>query len=313
MVDRNLPFQGASNGQNGHTDDDDRFLDDPLLPAFFRQKQDDYFALGLVINWRNASVSCTSYNKSNYEHFLSAVETECFHGKQDFLFTLPFHALHITIASLFPALESLQLRLEPTNKPTKASQRHMNGNTVANSLQHRNFSRSQVAAIWKTIILRASQHPEWPKRPLKLELDTAEIRDRAGIFLWKEHTGGIASMRRCLQAAVDDEEEKLAGVLQHLRIPNIIHTTFLRYNEVPQPISCKHIFLRPSEANSVLAKRVIPNQSLFCKTANVDNQMRSKIITASVANLVDCKVYLLDERQQDHDIFLSMPLQNSGD
>jgi len=313
MIDRNLPFQVSSNGQNGHADNDDRFLDDPLLPAFFRQEQDDYFALGLMVNWRNILASNISYNESNYEQFLSAVETECFHGKRDFLFTLPFHALHITVASLFPALESFQLRPESTNKPTNSSKQHMNSNTTANSLHNRNFSRSEVAAIWKNILLRASQHPDWPKCPLELELETAEIRNRAGIFLWKEHTGGIASMRRCLQAAVDEEDQTLSGVLQHLRIPNIIHTTFLRYHEVPEPISCKETFLRPSEANSVLVNRVIPHQSLFSKSANGDNKINSKRVMTNVANLVDCRIYLLEEKKQDHDIFLSLPLQTSDD
>jgi len=258
--------------------DDDRFLSDPLLSAFL--EQDDYFALGLVVNWP-ADVSAatrTSYNESNYAQFLSTIETECFGGKGGFLFKLPFHALHITIASLFPAH---QLRKE-SNLPD-------------------GLSRTRVASFWKKILMRAFQHPDWPKRPLELELEKAEIRNRAGIFLWKEHTGGLDCMRRCLEQAATE----LGSVLQHLRIPNIIHTTFLRYHKVPDD----SLLLRPSHANYILAERVIPHEALF-QGANSCSQSNTVVI-ASVANLVDCKIYLLE--RQDHEIFLSLPLQQQQD
>lgn len=258
-------------------DDDDRFLSDPLLSAFFEQ-DDDYFALGLVVNWPgDVSAATSSYNESNYKQFLTAVEKECFGGTGDFLFQLPFHALHITIASLFPAHPLNELNL-------------------AGGL----LSRTQVASFWKTILLRAAQNSDWPRRPLELELDKAEIRNRAGIFLWKEHTGGLDCMRRCIAEAAMELDNSL--LQKHLRIPNIIHTTFLRYHDkVPDDDS---LLLRPSQANYILAERVIPQEALFAVND-------SNIVIASVANLVDCKIYLLE--RQDHEIFLSLPLQQQQD
>jgi hypothetical protein len=197
-----------------------------------------------------------------------------------------------------------------------------------------------LATEWKKVLLRASSSDDWPRRPLKLQLDSAQIGNRAGILLWKEHTGGIAKMRSCLRAAANEEDPSSDLVRDHLRIPDIIHTTFLRYHqegEGPEtPLRCTTgdpdpLSWRPSQAHSVLIERVVPSQALFSTssdtktgdgaerhrefgTVNNDGSSGNEVepVVASVASLVDCKIYLLGRREQDHEIYLSLPLRGSA-
>jgi len=92
---------------------------------------------------------------------------------------------------------------------------------------------------WKQVIHKAIQMDEWPTKPLQLRIDSCQIGNRAGIFLWKETTGGMDAMRRCIQAVT--LELKSQGWFQNfpgvspdsLRIPGIIHSTFLRFYSLP--------------------------------------------------------------------------------
>ena len=330
MDDQNLPVRGTP------TDDDDggddRFLGDPLLPAFYRQEQDTYFSLGLVVNWATTTTTSSlspqqSYNATNHERFVSAVKTECFSGRNNknsegIPFFLPFHALHITIASLVQACKLSELpqsrRQQHTAEPTiivntdadvdaageavpvPSKQKTTTDNTAADISD--SFAagdddgghqrRLALATKWKQVVRRASTSEDWPRRPLELELDAAQIRNRAGIFLWKEHTGGIAQMRRCLQVAAnqhdeDDDDDEL--FTSTLKIPDIIHTTFVRYHQNHHQHNRDEVgtekspdttttgndnssdeatVLRPSQAHSILNERVVPNQALFSKATS---------------------------------------------
>ncbi len=276
-------------------DDDDRFLNDPLLPSVFRQEQDDYFALGLVMNWPTGTSSNVppdqhGYNSTNYEKFLSTVKAECFPEQstsKDFLFFKPFHALHITIASLVSAHshKSRGCAITPLSRSGSLSDHSM-----------------ASVEIWKRILQKAAQSPDWPRRPLELQVDSAQIRNRAGILLWMEHTGGIVKMRRCIRAAVETEKSTGGvGLLPEFRTPNIIHTTFVRYHNCDENQSW-----RPSQANAILLESVIPNQPLFTSGSGSSTQS----MEASFASLVDCKIYLLGpDQEKDHEIFLSLPLE----
>ena len=267
--------------------DEDRFLDDPLLPSVFRNEQDDYFALGLVVNWPTGTCSKVppnkyGYNASNYEQFLATVQAECFPEQsttKDFLFFKPFHALHITVASFVSA-------------------HNCNARGCKNDSL---LDDSKVSVeFWKRILQKAAKSPDWPRQPLELQVDSAQIRNRAGILLWKEHTGGIAQMRRCIQTAVDAETSTDGVDWTGFRCPNIIHTTFVRYYNCGEKQSW-----RPSQANAIL-QTVIPNQPL-CTSGSGSS---SHTVNANVASLVDCKIYVLGPKQEkDHDIFLSLPLE----
>ena len=332
---------GGGSGSGSGSDDDDRFLDDPLIPAFCGEDQDDYFSLGFVVNWPPTSTteSSQAYNAANYEDFLSAVKTECFRGRDDFLFCLPFHALHITVATLFPATKISKLPSRNAEQRTGSTLRgNKSVHDTENSVDNAKQTRSTLVNGWKQVLLRASSSNDWPKRPLELELESAEIRNRAGILLWKEHTGGIAKIRHCLEVAAKEAEESFSAVVtEHLRIPDIIHTTFVRYHhcevakEGPKTIGGDNDgwLLRPSQAHSALIKHVLPNRTMFSKTRSVETgdgvDTRQPLGTgdncststkfarfvAHVVNLVDCKIYLLDPRKEEHhEIYLSLPLND---
>ena len=101
-------------------DESDKFIPDPLLPALFREEEDDYFALGLVVAWPNISGEDNVLNE-HYNDFISTVKTKCFKQQQqddendeddddiDGFFCMPLHSLHITVASLFSACRISEL------------------------------------------------------------------------------------------------------------------------------------------------------------------------------------------------------------
>jgi hypothetical protein len=104
------------------------------------------------------------------------------------------------------------------------------------------IKQAQITNAWKNVMERASKMPEWPKHSLKLRLDSAQIGSRAGILLWKESTGGLASMRECIQRAshqsLRDDEDGLFSdnnnvSIDTLVIPSIVHSTFLRFYQTP--------------------------------------------------------------------------------
>jgi len=92
--------------------------------------------------------------------------------------------------------------------------------------------RAILKQEWQRVLVAASRRPEWPKQPLKLEIDSCQIGSRAGIVLWKETTGGLERMRSCIQQETLQRQEQLqqAGIsVNTLRIPAIVHSTVLRF------------------------------------------------------------------------------------
>jgi len=91
---------------------------------------------------------------------------------------------------------------------------------------------------WSVVLQQAAALHDWPTQPLELVLDGAQLNGKAGILLWKESTGGLAKMRACVQqiCARSDTVVELQqqGVsVDTLMVPNMIHTTFLRFYQTP--------------------------------------------------------------------------------
>ncbi|CAB9506074.1 expressed unknown protein [Seminavis robusta] len=89
---------------------------------------------------------------------------------------------------------------------------------------------------WTNLVKAASQRDEWPNVPLQLSLVSAQIGKRAGILLWKDVTGGMDQMRICINAETKARHKQLirAGIEPDtLSIPGIIHSTVLRFHQVP--------------------------------------------------------------------------------
>jgi len=96
--------------------------------------------------------------------------------------------------------------------------------------------RENLKRHWTAVVKAAAKRPDWPKEPFQLEIESSQIGTKAGILLWKETTGGMDQMRRCIDEQVlqNGESLKAAGIDRStLSIPGITHSTFLRFNKVP--------------------------------------------------------------------------------
>jgi hypothetical protein len=83
--------------------------------------------------------------------------------------------------------------------------------------------------------------------PPKLDLK------RASILLWKELTGGLEEIRTCVRAAIINNTNKEVAYLQdYLRIPDIIHTTFVRYKQRQRPTDASQKSCLPSVVHNQL-------------------------------------------------------------
>ncbi|KAL3781754.1 hypothetical protein HJC23_004853 [Cyclotella cryptica] len=184
-----------------------QFSADPLVSSLF-SKEDDYFGLVLVTGW---PPNFESMNQP-YQAFLKQVR-KCFaHSdlesrgiKPPSVYLYPLSSLHITIATLCPVQKK---RVE-------------RGEEYYNDLQNKYVELTKAASL----------RDEWPKptrkEPLDLQVESVQLCQKAGILLWKDVSGSIHAMRKCLK------EEALHRGLEIYSIPNIIHSTFLRFAQEP--------------------------------------------------------------------------------
>jgi hypothetical protein len=201
---------------NGHDDDDlaVEFEADPLVAPLVVADvdgSDDGATFGLVVNagWP----AHPDLQEQYLFEFRSAV-SDCFDDvdvKGSFepaVYLYPASALHVTVANFHA------FTLPPSV-------------TV---------SEDVLAAQWKSVFDAATAMSEWPTLPLQLSIDRAQIGKRAGILLWKDTSGGMEAMRQCIRTAAKQLEPQLtaAGVsIDTLKIPGIVHSTFLRFYQVP--------------------------------------------------------------------------------
>ena len=188
----------SSKPQDEPTMNDD-FHVDPMVSELY-VKTEPYFGLVVNAGWPPSSETIDSYNQ-----FLSMVKM-CFDpedltGSTPAVYLYPGSCLHITVSTLYPL------------KPVRA--------------HGSNIDFDEITSTWKELVLAAANRPEWPTKPLQLEMDSAQIGIKAGILLWKEMTGGLEAMRFCLT------EEAQERNLQIHNTPGIIHSTFLRFYDQP--------------------------------------------------------------------------------
>ena len=187
------------------------FIRDPMVATLFT-KEDDYFGLVLVAGWPVNQAMNLAYNS-----FLRTVR-KCFHKsdlgnngeKPPNVYLYPADCLHVTIATLYRVQ-----RKQP------------------------NFDKDYYTGLtnkYVDLVKAASQRKKWPKyvirndrssSPLNFQLESVQLGQNAGILLWKENSGCVNDMRMCIQ-----EEAFHRGIEVH-KVPNIIHSTFLRFGDVP--------------------------------------------------------------------------------
>ncbi|GKY93504.1 hypothetical protein MPSEU_000317800 [Mayamaea pseudoterrestris] len=180
------------------------FYADPLVKCLFRDGHTaPGFTMPLVAAW---PVDEKQWGHS-YERFVEAFMS-CWEDESDWcsenpaLYVYPLSHLHVTIATCFRDITRDVLFEE----------------------------RSTLVQKWKTILEHATRLPDWPTRPLELVLESAQVGTVACILLLKDITGGVQAVRKCLIQAVKE--------LSHLQvtifgIPDIIHSTFCRFDAIP--------------------------------------------------------------------------------
>lgn len=130
------------------------------------------------------------------------------------VYIYPVEYLHVTVATFYRRTNSLEPFPDDKEQQIKIN-------------------------AWKQVVQKATQLEDWPTAPLKLCIESCQIGIRAGILLWKETTGGMEAMRRCLKTVTMELDKE--GWFRHypgvaassLDIPGIIHSTFLRFYSVP--------------------------------------------------------------------------------
>jgi len=172
------------------------FTADPLVESLF-SKEDDYFGLVLVAGWPPNQLM-----DSTYQTYLDKVRS-CFH-RADLedngtappnVYFYPTQSLHVTIATLYHVKKK-----EP-------------------GVDEEYYIDLQEKYI--RLVKAASQRNDWPKpNPLNLKLESVQLGQKAGIFLWEDSSGQINAMRTCLK------EEAEANGIKIDSIPNIKYCPF---------------------------------------------------------------------------------------
>lgn len=124
------------------------------------------------------------------------------HQREASVYLYPAESLHVTIATLTPIIQ---------RDSTK-------------DIHYYHKLNKQ----WRHLLETASKHDDWPKEGLQLVYDNAQIGTKAGIILWRETTGGLNKIRECIARQAE------LGGLKIRNIPPIVHSTFLRFQSVPQ-------------------------------------------------------------------------------
>jgi hypothetical protein len=215
------------------------FEADPKVNDIFTGKDGDYFGLVLVAGW---PVDLPHSIQEPYQAWLEQLQG-CF-DQQDLMTTTnqtlpppvylyPSMHLHVTIATFAP---SEKKRGEHDNIP--------------------NFDYDHFQNKYRTLVQEASKLPDWPQQNIQLQFQSAQLGSKAGILLWDDPSGTIQTMRDCLKQAAAKRGMEISG------IPSIIHSTFLRFSQVPQT---------PGEVvQERFQSQVIPNaKEMFDKPINI--------------------------------------------
>ena len=100
-------------------------------------------------------------------------------------------------------------------------------------LEKDSAAQAAFEAAWRDALrAHVAEHPDsWPTR-FQLGYKTMRLDDTAGIFLVDDPSGGVAAIRRILKAVDEQVAAKHPG-WPRLRIPGIVHSTFLRFRSTP--------------------------------------------------------------------------------
>ena len=173
-----------------------------------QDKPGKLFGVVLVANWPPRQSFTEPYEKilPKLKLCFDAQDYEINDKDLPAAYFYPKDTLHITIASFIPHHAPVVANKEEYSK-------------ACIDVMNKSFARE-----------------DWPKEAFHVEFDRAQIGSKAGIFLWNNFDGTIAKMRKIIQEEYDSHYEKDSKALndRSLIVPDIIHSTFLRFGSVPE-------------------------------------------------------------------------------
>lgn len=186
------------------------FEKDEWLQLLTLKEEGNQFGVVLIANWPTPEQTMNPYreilpsikscfNESDYEIQENGIPC---------VYLYPANALHITLATFTPFPET-------------------------NSIP----DKETYAMVCQKVVNNAFNRQDWPNNQnIEIEIDRAQIGVKAGIFLWKNKDGMIQTMRDILQQEYDKVFQQDPQSLNHRKfiIPGIIHSTFLRFGQVPE-------------------------------------------------------------------------------
>lgn len=97
-------------------------------------------------------------------------------------------------------------------------------------------NREQYSQACKEVMEKSFCRKDWPKGKIEIEIERTQVGSKAGIFLWKNENGQIATMRKIIHEEFNTLFKKNPQQFcnKELIIPGIIHSTFLRFGHVPK-------------------------------------------------------------------------------
>ena len=145
------------------------------------------------------------------------------------VYLYPPQQIHITIATFHPFHKALE----------NADENSDNNNNSNNS----NNQQKEFSKTCQQIVQSAKKRNDWPKQSFPLRVKNAQIGKRAGILLYEDMNHMVDTMRKILLEEYKVVKMKLISSgssscwkfpqEKELIIPNIIHSTFLRFGGKP--------------------------------------------------------------------------------
>jgi hypothetical protein len=222
------------------------FEADPKISDIIRGCNDgEYFGLVLVAGWPPDP----TFHKP-YQEFLNLVR-ECFDEDdlEEMAKTTPKSASGLPAVYLYPSMH-----IHVTIATFAPSERQGSEKDV--NVDHVEFQQAYLA-----IVKEASELPDWPKAPIQLSIRSTQLGSKAGILLWDDTSGVICKIRECIHVTALRRKVNIWGV------PNIIHSTFLRFSKVPQTPG--YLAQERYQANVVPEVRNIFKQSFPAKVCKL--------------------------------------------
>ena len=133
----------------------------------------------------------------------------------DYAYFYPIEHLHVTIATFHRFMKPLPDVTEGYRDPDITPQ-------------------SDIESLWNNVLITARKLPSWPETNFLFKVVDIKLNEKAGILLYEELTGNLQKIRNAIEKVCMSKEQQ--GKFGYFKadqpmVPNIIHTTFLRWKD----------------------------------------------------------------------------------